>query len=379
MKKSLLLLLYISILCFSCGKALQRSHNFTVSRLDSLIVAENKMDQFHGSILVGSQDEIIYHSAIGLADRNWNIPVSLDTHFDVASLNKSFIAALVLLAVEESKLKLEDSLKDLLSNYQYQGNFDSNITIHHMLCHISGLPDYDSVNDSLSKHHFKAFKRLHFSNKGYVDFISQLPKIDFPNQQFYYSNFAYHLLCIILEDTYHTSFPELLKTKICQPLGLENTYSTTSNETIFPELAEAYNWNPDSKSWIKNNFIDLSLGRRIFSTSEDLYKWAKAMNNNQLLSPASLQQMQTNHLAHLTDQIAYGYGWAIFDRKGHYKMGNLDLPQPYIIHGGATEGYKSMLINIDHGTYIVAFLSNVGDQTNEMTLAKKIAHILTQH
>ena len=70
------------------------------------------------------------------------------------------------------------------------------------MSHISGLPDYDSVEPELFQNEGRLFKRKQFSNAAYVDFISQLPAKGTPEQQFYYSNFSYHLLAIILEDVY---------------------------------------------------------------------------------------------------------------------------------------------------------------------------------
>ncbi|MEM8939182.1 MAG: hypothetical protein AAGC64_07535 [Bacteroidota bacterium] len=57
-------------------------------------------------------------------------------------------------------------------------------------------------------------------------------------------------------------------------------------------------------------------------------------------------------------------------------MGNLGTDRKYIIHGGNTEGFKSMLINLENGEYIITFLANTGDQTNELELTRKITSLL---
>jgi hypothetical protein len=44
----------------------------------------------------------------------------------------------------------------------------------------------------------------------------------------------------------------------------------------------------------------------------------------------------------------------------------------YIIHGGSTEGYKAMFINVNDGELIIAFLSNIGNRTNELKFAELI-------
>ncbi|MTI32152.1 serine hydrolase domain-containing protein [Xanthovirga aplysinae] len=371
---------FISIIgLVSCQKNEQKTgptSSLLLVKLDSLINSENKENRFHGTVVIGNLDSIFYHKAIGVADRVWDLPMQLDYRFDIASVNKSFIAALILIAVEENKLQLDDKLTDLLTNYKYSGKFDPNITIHQMLTHTSGLADYNGVRKDLSANKFLKFKRLHFSNHDYLDFISQIPPFSNAGKQFHYSNFAYHLLAIILEDTYQQPFSEILDEKICKPLKLSHTFSPQSREEVHKKVTEAYNYSPQEKKWRRNRFIDLTLGRRIYSTSGDLYKWGKAMSNNSLLSESSLKVMQTNHLSHLGNNISYGYGWVIFDGRGQYKMGNLSINAPYIIHGGSTEGYKAMLVIIDKGKFIISLLANCGDQVNEIHLTQKIVQLL---
>ncbi|WP_373395890.1 serine hydrolase domain-containing protein [Algoriphagus halophilus] len=345
-------------------------------KIDSLIQAHFQQNQFHGGIVITEKGEILYENYLGMADRTWGISVANDTKFDIASVNKSMIAALVLKGVEEGKLSLEDKLVDLLSSFSYQGSFHPDITLHHLMSHSSGLPDYDGVAKELQEDFFLPFKRLRFTNEGYVDFISTLKPINSPGQQFYYSNFAYHLLAILLEEAYDMPFAALLKEKLTSPLGLKHTVSESQNEIIIPQLARAYNYQEQTGSWLENRFIDLSLGRRIFSTPSDLNRWAHVMDNPGWLSAESLNLMQQNHQATIDQNFSYGYGWVVINEENKSRMVDLGITQPYIIHGGSTEGYKAMLININHGAYVISFLSNVGSKTNEIQLAKAIVNIL---
>lgn len=275
-----------------------------IQRIDSLFQAKRKQNLFHGGIVISKNGEVLYENYSGLADRTWDIPVKADVKFDIASVNKSMIAGLTLKAVEEGKISLDDRLIDLLSDYRYEGKFDANITLHHLLSHSSGLPDYDRVSDGLKQDQFLKFKRQHFTNEGYVNFISQIEPINEPGQQFYYSNFAYHLVCIILEHTYDMPFGKILQEKLTNPLGLKHTISESNNEIIIPNLAKAYNYQQRSDQWHENNFIDLSLGRRIFSTASDLNRWAQVMDNPGWLSEASLSLMKQNHLVEVDKSSA---------------------------------------------------------------------------
>ena len=348
----------------------------STQRIDSLFRSQFDQDLFHGEVVITHYGEKIYENYLGLADRGWGIPFDKEVKLDIASVNKSMIAALALKAVEEGRLKLDDPLVKLLSGFTYKGQFDPDITLHHLLSHTAGLTDYDGVAKELQKDNFLKFKRSRFTDEGYVDFISQLATIGEPGKQFHYSNFAYHLVAIIIADTYSKPFAEVLKEKLTVPLGLKNTVSEGSNETIITKLAQAYNYQASSDQWMENPFIDLSLSRRIFSTADDLNRWAQVMDNPSWLTENSLKLIRQNHLAGINKDFTYGYGWVIFDEENKSAMGDLGIDKPYIIHGGSTDGYKAMLININKGEHVISFLSNVGNRTNEMKLAQHIIEIL---
>lgn len=348
----------------------------TSQQLDSLFQSHFEQDLFHGGVVITQYGESIYESYWGLADRSWGIPFDKEVKLDIASVNKSMIAALAVKAVEEERLRLDDRLVALLSGFSYRGHFHADITLHQLLTHTAGLADYDGVAEDLRQDNFLKFKRSRFTDAAYVDFISQLVPIGEPGKQFHYSNFAYHLLAIILADTYSKPFAELLKEKLTEPLGLRHTVSEGLNERLIPQLAQAYSYQASTGEWLENPFIDLSLSRRIFSTAADLSRWARVMDNPGWLTAASLELIQQNHLAGISEDVSYGFGWVIFDKENKSKMGDLGIDTPYIIHGGSTDGYKAMLININQGAYVISFLSNVGNRTNEMQLAQKITKIL---
>jgi len=378
--KKILLLVFNLCLIIGCYSEKSEAHLKDIEKktqkIDSLIESNYKQELFHGGIVISKYGETIYEKYLGIADRTWNIPIDKGVKFDIASLNKSMIAALILKAVEEDRLHLDDKLVDLLSTFSFNGSFHKKITLHHLLTHSSGLPDYDEIDEELSSNQFLKFKRLRFTNEEYVNFISQIEPINEPWKQFYYSNFAYHLLAIILEETYNKPFAEILKQKLTKPLGLQNTISESKNEVPINELAKAYLFDEFTQEWHQNPFIDLSLGRRIFSTASDLNRWAQVMDNPGYLRKNSLQLMQQNHLSQISNSVGYGYGWVVFNKESNTEFGNLGINKRYIIHGGSTDGYKAMLININKGEYVISLLSNVGNRTQEMQLSQKITNIL---
>jgi len=69
---------------------------------------------FNGAVLVSRNNRILYRKAFGIADREWNIPNTVDTKFRIASISKPFTALLILQLAEEGKLSLKGTIKEYI-------------------------------------------------------------------------------------------------------------------------------------------------------------------------------------------------------------------------------------------------------------------------
>jgi CubicO group peptidase (beta-lactamase class C family) len=193
-------------------------------------------------------------------------------------------------------------------------------------------------------------------------------------RQFHYSSLAYHLLSIILEQVYAKPFPDILQEKICGPLRMADTFSELSNQVVHERIAEPYD--KVKGKWERNTFIDLALGRRIFSTTDDLYIWGRALADSSFLGERAYRLLSTNHVGSIDTTASYGYGIGVFEGVKHAR-GDLYLNRRYLIHGGFTDGYKAMFVVMqgDEG-YIFTMLANTGTQIDEYEFARKVMKIL---
>ncbi len=96
--------------------------------------------QFNGSVLVAENGKVIYKKGLGLANMEWNIPNEPDTKFRLGSITKQFTSMLVLQLVEQGRLKLDGKVTDYLPDYRKDTG--EKVTIHHLLTHTSGVPNY---------------------------------------------------------------------------------------------------------------------------------------------------------------------------------------------------------------------------------------------
>lgn len=360
--------IFLFLLFCQCG-----FRNDTLAEVDNYIIQLHEKNHFDGSVSIGNRSGIVYSKSIGTAVKEWSIPVERDTRFDVCSLNKSFVAVMIMQLVESGDIDLNGTISSYI---KLKSAYADSISIHQILTHTSGLADYDAVDAKLHKKRFEAFKRRYYTNDDYLSFIGSLPPIGKPNERFHYSNFGYHVLSLLIEQKTGMHFSNALDSMICKPLGLSNTYAPIDNYKIYPRLALPYDLM--NGEFQKSPFMDYSLGRRIFSTAEDLNRWGIEMSLPTLISDESHRSIVTNHLTEINSEISYGYGWAVFDGKKDYAMGRMDVDGKYIIHGGETDGYKSLLIVYESGEWIVSLVGNIGDQINELEMGEDLMKILIE-
>lgn len=100
-------------------------------------------DLFNGSVLVAESGTVIYQKGFGLADMEWKVRNAPDTKFRLGSITKQFTSMLIMQLVEQGKLDVQDTLTTHLP--WYREDTGSQVTIHQLLTHTSGIPSYTSL------------------------------------------------------------------------------------------------------------------------------------------------------------------------------------------------------------------------------------------
>ena len=181
-----------------------------LSEIKSLIQNEVEQNHFSGNILIADQGTAIYQASFGNTTLDKQIPIQTDTRFSVASITKMMTAILTLQLVEEGQLSLEDNLSSLLPEFEIPKA--KKISIHHLLLHISGLPN---------EHHL--IYRKPVSPVEYVNATLNNKNKGAGFGSFNYNNLDYVLLGLIIEKKTGKSWQENIQSKIINPLGLTQT------------------------------------------------------------------------------------------------------------------------------------------------------------
>lgn len=185
-------------------------------KIDDLIKLYMDIDIFSGVVLIAKKGKPTYHKAFGLSNRANNTQNTLDTKFDIGSMNKTFTKMVILQLVEDKQLKLDDQLSRILP--AFASSKFSNITVEHLLNHTAGFGDY---------YMSPGFFDLDPSEKNIASLtrrINEMPLLFEPGSEREYSNSGYILLGAIIEKITNKSYHQNVKERIVEPLKLKNTF-----------------------------------------------------------------------------------------------------------------------------------------------------------
>jgi len=104
-----------------------------------------KEHRFNGTILVQKDGKISFVRSFGLANIPFEVPNTRQTKYKIASITKLFTSVLILQLHEQGKIDLNKTIGTYLPDYAGEGA--DKVTIHHLLHHTSGLPNFDTVKD----------------------------------------------------------------------------------------------------------------------------------------------------------------------------------------------------------------------------------------
>lgn len=314
------------------------------NQLDALVTAYAKAGQFNGTVLVAHHGKVIFTKGYGLANREWNQPNAADTKFRIGSLTKQFTAMLVMQLVEKGQLRLDGRVSDYLPDYsKFNGH---RITLHHLLSHTSGMPDYTATPA------FEVTRKLSKTPEATVRDFSALPLEFEPGSTYRYNNFGYFLLGAIIEQVTNKPYAQVLAENILQPLHMQDTgYDLLS--TVLPKRAAGYE--KTATGLVNAPYIDMMgpyAAGSMYSTVGDLYKWEQALYTTQLLSEAGKAQL----FKPFKNDHAYGWNTA------RIPMG----PDTVAVlrHGGVINGFRAFLLRAPKDHNLVVALDN---ESNEYT------------
>jgi len=302
-------------------------------KIDEVVDAYVKLEQFSGTILVAKDGKPIYTRAVGFADRDHGVKNTMDTKFNIGSIGKTITGTAIMQLVERGEIELTDPASQYLTGFPH-GN---GITIHHLLSHTSGLYNYMGNPDYQTKM---------FTLRSVKDILpliyDQELVFDKPGSQYSYSNSGIVCLGAIIENVTGQTYPAYIQEHILDPLGMKNT-GINFLDQIVENRAVGYSKLPTGQ-FIRNVFSmpPASADGGLETTVWDLLKFDQALYKDKLISTESKNKMFTPNLAN------YGYCWRITEKYGN----------TIISHGGGAPGVSASFSRYLNDKYTIITLSN---------------------
>jgi D-alanyl-D-alanine carboxypeptidase len=280
------------------------------------------------SVAIVFADGSVWTGASGLADVKTGRAVTPDTAFSVASVSKTFTAALVLDLAADGRLRLDGKARSYVPDVP----IDPRITVRQLLDHMSGLRDF---------YMDRRIDKALLADRGRTwDATMSLRYLDKPAAKpgtvWRYSNTNYLVLGLIAEKVGRAPVAKQLRERYLAPLGLDHTWYQAVERARAP-VAHAYRFTGAKPSLRPIDLSDRTTvvpftsvvtasgaAGSIASTAEDLAHWVGALYGGEALDASSRTAMivDVSATAPYHPRVPYGLGVQAFDIAGRPTLGH---------------------------------------------------------
>jgi D-alanyl-D-alanine carboxypeptidase len=295
-----------------------------------------------------------YLTAIGEAQPGQ--PATIEDHYRIGSTTKTFTASVILQLVDEGKLSLDDTIGVLLPDLAAVHPEIADVTVESLLRMKSGIQDYLNVPDSVVADVVVDPSRV-WEPQELIDAALELGVE--PQGTSGYSTTNFIILQLIAESVEGAPLPELIRTRLLDPLGMGETSlpiedpslpepyaSANLNDTCVGELlgdgASDVDTDTDPTSW---SISYAQGGGGMTSTLADLGLWADSNSGNTLLGP-DLETARLVADSPIGGPLLYG-------------LGIIQIGDNWYGHAGEAIGWQTLVLHDPDTGVSVAFASNI--------------------
>lgn len=305
-------------------------------KVDAIFAAYAKKDAPGCVVGVAQGGKIVLERAYGMANLEYDVPLTPESILEAGSVSKQFTAAAVLTLAADGKLSLDDPVRKYIPELDASA---SAVTVRQILSHTSGLRDWGTI---VSLAGWRRGTRL-MTHPHVLEVIGRQRSLNFPpGTQWSYSNSGYNLAAMLVERVSGKSFSEFTRERLFLPNGMTHSSWRDDYTRVVKGRATAYDPNRDGGYSADMDIENIYGNCCLLTTVGDLLRWNLNFNGpirDQMQTPMKLAN------GTVTD---YGFGLFIGDNGDIY-------------HSGATAGWRAFLLRRPKGDVSVAMLCNRGD------------------
>ena len=320
-------------------------------------------------------NKILYTHGYGMANLDYQIPITTTSAFDIASVSKQFTAACIALLIMDGKLRLDMPASRFIPEL---AKYKDTIRIEHLIYNTSGITDYYKLPRAGGRS-WVTFD--YFDNEECIRTSLSPDTLAFrPGTKWDYCNVNFMLLAKIVEKVSGKSFSAFARERLFLPLGMDHTIVNDDATAIISNRVTPYN--PRTKDYVDayrkagfevnygSGWIQHSRnsphygGSGINTTVNDLIKWEMNFFSRRFGGRQFYDLMhQTRHFQHDRDNQAFGL------YRGSYKG------RTYWAWDGGDYGVSAQIMRFPDQQVAIIVLSNIGNG-NTAEKAERIADLL---
>lgn len=285
--------------------------------LERYFQQRTQQEAFSGVAVITQGSARLFAGAYGYASRAWQIPNTLATRFDTASVTKLFTAVATLQLIERGYFAFDTPVIDALG--LRETTIAPSVTVYHLLTHTSGIAD-DADEESGEDYADLWKTRPNYTVQETADFLPQFahkPPNFPPGQGCRYCNCGYVLLGLLIEKASDLSYRDYVRQRIFAPAGMVHS-DFFRMDIVNDNVAEGSDPLRDEQggivAWKKNVYSYPPIGSPdggAHVTAPDLDQFLRKLKAGVLLGAPSADAFFTPQVLHHVGKAwrqMYGYG-----------------------------------------------------------------------
>jgi CubicO group peptidase (beta-lactamase class C family) len=346
MNRILMLVAIFTIIGLASGictvSAFQAEPDLVAEKVDQLFSPWNKPDSPGAVVAVVKDGAVVLERGFGMANLEYDIPITPATVFDIASVSKQFTGMAIAMLAVQGKLSLDDDIRKHLPDVP---DFGKTITIRHLVHHTSGIRDWPRIFGVAGRRWEDVI-----SFEDILMMVRHQRELNFePGAEHLYTNTGYNLLAQIVAKVSGLSFSEWTRKNIFEPLGMHDTHFHDDHSAIVKNRACSYA--PGAPGQFKNVGNDLTAvgSSSLYTTVEDLVKWVLNFEHGKVGGPEVIERVHRQGVLNSGKTVDYAFGVSMAEYRGLKR----------VAHSGGWAGFRAYLARFPDQRFAVIVLSNL--------------------
>ncbi|MEM9942006.1 MAG: serine hydrolase, partial [Planctomycetota bacterium] len=336
------------------SKTLPETDSNLTGEINSIFAEYDRPNSAGAAVCVLKNGRVVFKRAYGNANIEHQIPIDPNkTLFNIGSTSKQFTAFAALLLAAEGKLSMDDDVRKHIPELSGLPK----ITLRQLAQHTSGIRSELNLLAMAGWTPGDVIRPRHI-----LKILSKQESLNFqPGTKFEYSNSGFTLLAEVVARVSEQPFDMFCRNHIFTPLEM----GSSSFSRGYAELRyhRAYSYSHDGQNYFPADGNDEYSGSTgLWTTLDDLAKWARNFETIRIGSKEILDEMETLGLLQDGSRTSFGMGLAIEHYRGVRQ----------IQHGGATSGFVSFLSRFPQERLMILLLANTS-AINGRQFANQIA------